>query len=392
MSELLTTPLYDWHCEAGARMVPFAGYQMPVRYGSQVDEHHAVRRAAGLFDVSHMGEFVVRGPGAVAFVQKATPNNVERLAEGRAHYSALLDEQGRYLDDLLVYRRAPDELLLVVNAAGCQGDLRHLECLASAWDGEPFELIDESDRWALIALQGPKALDVLRAAFAEAGGLVDLVEDGEEFLGRLADLGYYRFLEAPIGGRDAIWSRTGYTGEFGFELYVASDDAVAVWRALIDAGSEHGLLPAGLGARDTLRLEAGMHLSGQDLGPSVTPLDVGLGWTVKFKAGDFVGRDALVAQRNAGPTRRLVGFELTERGIARTGDAFVVVTGEGEERTGTVTSGTWSPTLEKAIGLALIEGPEGFPAPEIGAQCRATVRNRVISGEIVEVPFYRAQS
>ena len=342
-------------------MVDFAGWRMPVQYAGVIEEHRAVRGAAGLFDVSHMGEIRVAGPGAEAALERLTPNSVARLRPGRAHYSALLTERGTYVDDLLVYRLSDEEFLLVVNAANAERDL--------AWLGEraggAAEVTDVSAAYALLALQGPRAEEILRQLTATD----------------LAGLKYYGFAAGEVDGRPALISRTGYTGEDGFELYVAPADAADLWRRLLAAGAGHGLVPAGLGARDTLRLEAAMALYGHELDDSTTPLEAALEWTVKWKKGDFLGRDALLAQRESGPDRRLAGFEISGRGIARQGSDVLV---EGAA-VGVVTSGTWSPTFEKAIGLAYVETGSAAPGREIELE----VRGRRLSGRIVELPFYR---
>ena len=355
------TPLYDCHLEAEARMVEFAGWRMPVQYGGVIDEHRAVRSAAGLFDVSHMGEIRVAGPGAEGMLQRLTPNNVARLRPGRAHYSALLTERGTYIDDLLVYRLGEEEFLLVVNAANAAADL---EWLRAHGEGEA-EVGDVSSSYALLALQGPRAEEILRP-----------LTDAD-----LGELSYYRFAEARVAGRRMIVSRTGYTGEDGFELYVDPAGAPDLWRRLLAAGRPAGLVPAGLGARDTLRLEAAMALYGHELDEETTPLEAGLDWTVKWKSGEFIGRDALLEQREAGPRRRLCGFEVTGRGIARQGSAVLL---DGEVA-GAVTSGTWSPTFEKAIGMAYVEAEP----PAVGHEIELEVRGRRLAGRIVELPFYR---
>jgi aminomethyltransferase len=354
------TPLHDRHRRAGARLVEFAGWEMPVQYAGVIEEHRAVRSAAGLFDVSHMGEIEVRGPGAEAFLQRLTPNDVGNLAPGRAHYSALLDENGGYRDDLIVYRRGGEEFLLVVNAANAAADFEWVAGHAGA--GATIE--DASDRWALLALQGPRAQAIL-ARLTEAD---------------LAGLRYYGFTAATAAGRPALVARTGYTGEDGFEIFLAPDDAPAVWDALLAAGGGDGLQPAGLGARDTLRLEAGMALYGHEIDASTTPFEAGLDWVVKLDKGDFIGRDALLAQRAAGVPRRLLGFEVVERGIARQGHTVHV----GERLVGCVTSGTWSPTFEKALGMALVE-PDCAP----GAPVAIEVRGKRLAAALAALPFYR---
>ena len=358
------TPLHDRHVAAGGRMVEFAGWRMPVQYRGVIDEHRAVRTAAGLFDVSHMGEIRVGGDGAEAFVQRLTPNDVAKLAPGRAHYSALLTPDGTFLDDLLVYRLAADEFLIVVNAANAAGDFawvgeRHLE------DAGAVVIEDVSDRYALLALQGPRAAEILQPLTAAP----------------LAEIKYYRFAQGEVADRRAMISRTGYTGEDGFELYLAPEDAPAVWDRLLAAGGPAGLEPVGLGARDTLRLEAGMALYGHEIDRTTTPWEAGLDWIVKLDKGDFVGRDALVAARANGPARRLVGFEVTGRGIAREGHRILV----GGRDVGHVTSGTFSPTFEKALGLAYVESALAEP----GTSLEIDVRGRAVPARVVPYPFYK---
>jgi len=354
--DLKRTPLHACHVEAGARLVEFAGWEMPVQYAGVIEEHRAVRTTAGLFDVSHMGEVRVRGAGAESFLQRLTPNDVSKLTPGRAHYSGLLTDQGTYIDDLLIYRLAADDFLVVVNASNAPRDF---EWIASRANGEA-EVVNESDRWALIALQGPKAKEILEPLSPGA-----------------SELRYYGFRQGQVDGRPALISRTGYTGEDGFELYVDPEDAPALWRRLVEAGAS----PAGLGARDTLRLEAAMALYGHEIDETTTPWEAGLAWIVKLDKGDFLGRDALVAQKTEGPPRKLVGFEVEGRGIARQGHA---VLSEGGT-VGTVTSGTWSPTFEKALGLAYV--PPDLAAP--GTPLTLDVRGRQLPARVVETPFYR---
>jgi aminomethyltransferase len=356
--DLKRTPLYECHAELGARLVPFAGWEMPVQYAGVIEEHRAVRTTAGLFDVSHMGEVRVKGPGAESFLQRLTPNDVSKLAPGRAHYSGLLTEQGTYVDDLLIYRLAPEDFLVVVNASNAPRDF---EWIASRAEGQA-EVTNESDRWALIALQGPKAKEILEPLSPGA-----------------SELRYYGFRQGEVDGRPALISRTGYTGEDGFELYVDPEHAPALWRRLLEAGAA----PAGLGARDTLRLEAAMALYGHEIDETTTPWEAGLAWVVKLDKGDFLGRDALVAQKETGLPRKLVGFEVEGRGIARQGHA--VLSGEGGQPVGTVTSGTWSPTFEKALGLAYV--PPDLAAP--GTPLTLDVRGRQLAARVVEAPFYR---
>ncbi len=358
------TPLYDRHVAAGGKMVEFAGWEMPVRYASEIEEHRAVRSAAGLFDVSHMGEFRVAGSGSMSFLQGLTPNNVAKLKVGQIHYSALLTPEATYVDDLLVYRLAEDDFMLVVNAANLDGDLEwlrshpHPECTIE----------DHSECYALLALQGPRAAGILRRLTA-----VDLEA-----------IRYYHFAEGAVAGAEGIVSRTGYTGEDGFELYLAPEDAPAVWDALLESGAGDGLVPAGLAARDSLRLEAGMALYGHEIDRTTTPYEAGLNWTVKLKKGDFLGRDVLREQKRAGTERRLIGFEITGRGIARQGMDVLA----GGEEVGRVTSGGWSPSFEKAIGTAYV--PSRLAAA--GTSLEIAVRRRRLPATVVDLPFYRRDS
>ena len=360
-AELRRTPLFDCHREAGAKLVPFAGWEMPVQYESVIEEHRAVRQRAGLFDVSHMGEFAVRGPGAVRYLDAITPNHVAKLAPGRAHYSGLLTESGTYVDDVLVYRLAEQELLVVVNASNREKDLAWMRRHAPA----DVELDDVSDRYALLALQGPKAVEILAP-------LTDVALDG---------IRYYGFAAGQVDGHAAIVSRTGYTGEDGFELYLHPDDAPAVWRRLLQAGSSHGLVPAGLGARDTLRLEAGMALYGHELDDTTTPWEAGLDWVVKVDKGEFLGRDALLRQRETGVARKLVGFDVTGRGIGRQGHPI----GHDGRVVGQVTSGTWSPTFERALGLGYVEAPLAVAGTDVELE----IRERPVPARLATIPFYR---
>jgi aminomethyltransferase len=375
-ASLRRTPLYDRHRAAGGKLVPFAGWEMPVQYEGVIEEHRAVRTAAGLFDVSHMGELRVVGPDAEAFLQHLTPNDVAKLEEGRAHYSALLTESGTYLDDLLVYRIAAEEFLVVVNAANTESDFRWTADRAreAREEGREVEVEDVSERYALLALQGPLAVEILQplAAVAQARR-----SDPAE----LDAIGYYRFARGEVAGAPAILSRTGYTGEDGFELYLDPEDAPRVWDRLLEAGRDRGLVPAGLGARDTLRLEAGMALYGHEIDAGTTPWEADLGWTVKPDKGEFIGRGALLAQKAAGVERRLVGFEVRGRGIAREGHP---VLHDGRE-VGRVTSGTWSPTFEKALGMALV--PAALAEP--GTAVEIEVRGRRLPAEVVKLPFYQ---
>jgi aminomethyltransferase len=333
---------------------------MPVEYAGLINEHMAVRKAAGLFDVSHMGELEVTGAGALPALQWLTPNDVSRLEDGRCHYSAFLTERGTFVDDLLVYRKGANDWMLVVNASNTSKDF---EWARSHARGD-VRVDDASERWALIAVQGPRAASLL-SRVAEPDP---------------SDLPYYAFRETAVFGSAALVSRTGYTGEDGFEIYLAPDRAASVFRGLLERGAEDGAVPCGLGARDTLRLEAKMALYGNDIDETVTPWEADLGWIVKMKKGDFLGRAALERQKAEGVPRRLAGFEMVDRGIARHG--YPVRTTEGP---GVVTSGTHSPTLGKPIGLALVPSA----ASAIGADLEVEIRGRAARARIVPTPFYR---
>ncbi|HZY64263.1 MAG TPA: glycine cleavage system aminomethyltransferase GcvT [Rubrobacteraceae bacterium] len=355
--ELRRTPLYEEHKNLGAKLVDFAGYEMPVQYEGIKAEHKVVRERAGLFDVSHMGEAVFRGPDAEKAVQRLVTRDVSRQEEGQAGYCAVCYDDGGTVDDVIVYKR-PDGFLVVVNAANREKDLEHFRENVKDLD---VELTDESDDWALLALQGPEAVQILQN-FAE--------ED-------LSAIKPFRFIESAIGGAPAIVSRTGYTGEDGFELYIRPDDAPDTWRKLIEAGAA----PAGLGARDTLRLEAGMCLYGNELDPETTPLEAGIGFAVHLdKEEEFIGQAALKEEKEQGLRKKLVGFKLEERGIARH-DHPVKVDGE---TVGKVTSGTMSPTLNEAIGLALV-------VPNVEDRFEVEIRGRSIPAHTVQVPFYKRE-
>ena len=356
------TPLHGRHLALGAKMVSFGGWEMPLQYSGITDEHLAVRRAAGLFDVSHMGEIEVAGTDAVSAIQRISTNDAARLEVGQAQYSVLATPAGTFVDDLLVYRLAPDHFMLVVNAANIAKDFTWITNGIQGM-GDAVA-VNTSSRYALLAVQGPCALEIVQS-------LTDV---------DLASIGYYWFTTGEVANVRATISRTGYTGEDGFEIFVAPQVAERLWTALLSAGEPAGLRPAGLGARDTLRLEAAMRLSGQDIDETTTVLEAGLGWTVGWEKPEFIGRDALIRQRDAGVTRRLVGFEMVERGIARHGYPVYV----GEEQVGIVTSGTRTPFLEKAIGLAYV--PRAASTP--GAECAIEIRGRRVRARIVPLPFY----
>ncbi|MFW5951619.1 MAG: glycine cleavage system aminomethyltransferase GcvT [Gemmatimonadota bacterium] len=359
--DLKRTPLHEEHEKLNGRMVPFAGYAMPVQYPTGiVKEHQAVRNAAGLFDVSHMGEFDVRGPEALDMIQHLLTNDASKLDVGQAQYTVLCQGDGTALDDCLVYR-FDDHYMVVVNAANLEKDRAWFETAAKQFD---VEFTDRSDEFGLLALQGPRAQEILAK-------LTDTDLDA---------IGFYRFAEGQVAGRDAVISRTGYTGEDGFELYLAAGDAAPVWRALLEAGEEHGLLPAGLGARDSLRLEVGYILYGNDLDEQHTPLEANLGWVVKLKKDQFIGKDALLKQKEAGLTKKLVGFVLGDRGFPRQG---YEIRYKGEPA-GTVTSGVLSHSTGKGVGMGYVP----VEAAEPGTEIEVVIRDRPIPAEVVRPPFY----
>ena len=360
---LKRTPFYDFHRALGGRMVEFAGFEMPVRYTGDVREHVCVRERAGLFDISHMGEFHVEGPGALEFLDRAITNDLASATPGQAVYSPMCRPDGGIVDDLLVYR-FPDHFMVVVNASNVAKDFEWLMDYCPAG----VELEDRSDRTALLAVQGPKAPEILQGLVPDAA----------------LDLGYYRFVSGPVCGVEAVISRTGYTGEDGFELYFDPRHAARAWEGLMSAGKEHGLEPVGLGARDTLRLEVGYMLYGNDITDTTTPLEAGLGWTVKFGKGDFVGRDALVRQKEQGLKRRLAGFELEGRRVPRHDMAIEA----GARGVGRVTSGTFSPSLERPIGMGYVESASA----QTGAALEIRAGEARLSARVVPRPFYKGGS
>jgi aminomethyltransferase len=356
------TPLHAVHASLGARFVEFGGWELPVQYTSIQEEHHAVRHGAGLFDVSHMGQIELRGPRALAAGQELTVNDIGRLRDGQAQYSLLCYPNGGVVDDIMVYRRDAERLLLCVNAANVEKD--HEWILAHRGDAE---VIDRSDETALLALQGPLATTVLSP-------LTSLP---------LSELPPFSCAEGRVAERNVLVARTGYTGEDGWELYCAADEAAALWAALLDAGRPQGLKPCGLGARDTLRLERALPLYGHELTEETTPLEAGLGWVVRFTKPSFIGRAALLHQREAGVSRCLVGLVMTGPGIARQGYSIL----RDGALIGAVTSGTKSPTLGKAIGL-------GYVASDwkaVGTTLGVRIRERVVDAVVVKLPFYRRE-
>jgi len=364
--KLKSTPLNSIHRKLAGRMVEFGGWDMPVQYAAgTVEEHVRTRTHAGLFDVSHMGEVDVRGPDAVTFVNGLVSNDAAKLVDEQAQYSALTTPEGTVIDDLLVYRFAEDHLLLVVNAGTTDKDW---DWISSHRENEDIELRNVSADYCQIALQGPDALGILQK-------LTRLP---------LSEIKYYHFREGEVDGVPAIVSRTGYTGEDGFEVYASPDKAEQLWNRILAAGNfgaDDGVLPCGLAARNTLRLEAGMCLYGHEIDETTTLLEANLGWITKLNKGDFIGRDRLLAQKEAGIGRKLVGFEVTDRGIARDAqDVFI----DGQ-RVGRVTSGSPAPFLKKNIGMAYV--PVEF-ANE-GRAIEIDVRGRMVAAQLVPLPFYK---
>ena len=358
------TALDGRHRALGARMIPFAGWEMPVQYTGLVDEHHAVRSAAGLFDLSHMGELYLTGPEAGAALDAAIVTTPSKLAIGRAHYSMIAASDGGVIDDLIVYRLGDEEWLVVANASNADAVATALRERIGGFDAR---LDDASMRTSLVAIQGPRAAEILQP-------FVPI---------ELGSVRYYSGTRTTACGVPALLARTGYTGEDGFELFVDWADGVQVWDTLLEAGKTRGLIPAGLGARDTLRLEAGMPLYGQELDRGTTPFEAGLGRVVKFdKPGDFVGRAPLEAAKKQ-PRKTLVGLKITGRGIARTG--YPVYLPAAPEPCGVVTSGTSSPTLGTAIAMAYV--PPEHAAP--GTALEIGIRSQRASAEIIPLPFYR---
>ncbi len=363
-SALRRTPLYSEHARLGARLVPFAGWEMPIQYAGITEEHQAVRTRAGLFDVSHMGEILVSGSAALATVNRIITGDLERIVDGQALYTCACNEGGTILDDLIVYRRSRDELLVVCNASNRDKIAAHF----STFDSPDARIRDVSDDYALLALQGPKAFDI----FEGAGGSAEI----------RSGLKSFHFTAASVGGVPCTAARTGYTGEDGVELFIAPERAAEVFRALLAAGQAHGIAPVGLGARDTLRLEARLSLYGNDIDETTNPLEAGLGWIVKLDKADFVGKQALVRVRDHGLSRRLVGFEMAGRGIARHGYPLCDASGAV---VGVCTSGGPSPTLGTSIGLGYVP----LALSEIGSELKVDCRGKHVPARVVRTPFYR---
>jgi len=360
-TQLRKTALNSTHRRLGAKMVNFGGWDMPIEYSGIISEHMATRTAAGLFDVSHMGEIEVRGGGALALVQSVTSNNAAKLADGHAQYSGLLNDRGGFVDDLLVHRISRSHYLLCVNAGNQDGDFEYIR----AHNQFAAELENAGPRYSQLALQGPKALEILSRLTAT----------------QLGALRYYQFAFGDVSGARCLIARTGYTGEDGFELYLAPEHSETLWAALLDAGQSAGIKPCGLGARNTLRLEAGMRLYGHELDETTTVWEADLGWICKLDKGDFIGRQALVDQKARGIERVLVGFEMSDRQIARDAcgvshDGVVV---------GRVTSGSPAPFLKKNIGMAYVP----LAARAAGTRIEIDIRGTRAPAQIVPLPFYK---
>lgn len=362
MTALKRTPFHDFHVALGGKIVPFAGYEMPVQYPTGITaEHQAVRQGCGIFDVSHMGEFIVRGEQAVEFVNAVTTNDVAKLAVGQVHYSTILYESGTIVDDCLVYR-FEDRVMMVVNASNREKDLAHISKRAAEF-GVVIE--DVSDSFGLLAVQGPRTAEILQP-------LTDV---------DLSTIKYYHFAEGKVAGMPMIVSRTGYTGEDGFELYHDVSQSAALWQALMATGR---ITPCGLGARDSLRLEMGMALYGNDIDDTVTPLEANLGWLVKLQKGDFTGRESLAQQKEQGVPRKLVGFTTSERSFPRHG---YPVFHDGAA-SGVVCSGTMSPTLGIPIGTCYLPAA----AAKEGTTFEIEIRGKRVPATVVKMPFYKDAS
>jgi aminomethyltransferase len=358
---LKATPLHRVHRRMGARMVDFGGWDMPVQYSSILEEHHAVRRNAGLFDVSHMGEIEIRGPEALALTDYVTTNSVAKLKIGQAQYSGLLYEHGGFVDDILVHKVADDYYFLCVNASNQEKDYEHI----SAANRYNARVEFAGYRYAQLAIQGPKALITLQKLTP-----ADLFA-----------IGYYHFIDGTVSGTPARIARTGYTGEDGFEIYIAPEQAERIWNDILDAGQEFGIKPCGLGARNTLRLEAKMALYGHEIHASITPFEADLAWIVKMDKGEFLGKNTLVTQKERGASRKLVGFEMRGRGIGRDGYEVYV---DGMPA-GWVTSGGPSPTLNRNIGLCYLPASQAKP----GQAIQVLIRNQPVEAVTVPTPFYK---
>jgi glycine cleavage system T protein (aminomethyltransferase) len=354
------TPLYDAHRKLGAKIVEFAGWQMPVQYSSVISEHEAVRTAAGMFDVSHMGEIEIRGQGALEVSNRLISNDLARIKDGQAIYAGLLNERGGFVDDVVTYRFSPERIFICVNASNRDKDFDWIKGHVKG-----VEVLNRSDEFAQLAVQGPRAAEILQRLTA-----VDLQK-----------IATYHFTEGEIASVHCIISRTGYTGEDGFELYCAPEQAERLWFAILVAGKGDGIQPAGLGARDSLRIEMKYALYGNDIDDAHTPLEAGLGWIVKMEKGEFVGREALQKQKAEGVRRKLVGFELIGAGVPRHGYSLL----KDANPIGEVTSGTMGPSVKKPIGI-------GYARPDLsaeGSNFDVEIRGRAVPAKVVKTPFWK---
>lgn len=367
MNALKRTPLFEVYQGYGGKTIDFGGWELPVQFSSIKEEHEAVRTRAGLFDVSHMGEVEVKGSDSLDYLQKMVTNDVAKLPTGGAQYTAMCYENGGTVDDLLVYKLEKDHYLLVINASNIEKDVAWLQKHVAG----DVQLENLSEKTAQLALQGPKAGNVLQS----------LAEETD-----LSNIGFFKFQQnVVLKGREALVSRTGYTGEDGFEIYCDASDAVFLWKEILAAGADEGVIPCGLGARDTLRFEANLALYGQELSSDISPLEAGIGFAVKLsKEADFIGKEALKKQKEEGVPRKLVGIEMIDRGIPRHGYPIFA----GEERIGEVTTGTQSPTLKRNIGLALIKTAYAVLEHEVEVE----IRGKRLKAAIVSTPFYRRQT
>ncbi|MCM2277966.1 MAG: glycine cleavage system aminomethyltransferase GcvT [Oligoflexia bacterium] len=367
---LKRTALFEEHQRLGGRLIDFGGWELPVQYSGVIDEHQACRTAAGIFDVSHMGEVHVEGPDAEAYLNYLVSNNVAKLADSQAQYSVLCNEHGGLVDDLVIYRRARDRFLVVVNASNTDKDFAHMVKIQKQFQGGKarVSVTNESARYSQIAVQGPKAAEIVQKITKTP----------------LAAIKTYWFAEGTVlGSIPAVLGRTGYTGEDGFEIYVPWEKGPEVWRALVEAGQPLGMKPCGLGARDTLRLEMKYPLYGHELTDETNPLEAGAGWVVKLDKGDFVGKTPIVQAKEAGLKRKLVGLRLLDRGIPRQG--YAVYSGDGAIRIGEITSGTQSPSTKQAIGIAYVTIPNSAE----GTKLTVDIRGQKVAAEVIPTPFYK---
>ncbi|MEA4900077.1 glycine cleavage system aminomethyltransferase GcvT [Desulfitobacterium sp.] len=364
MAQLKRTPLYEEHHAAKAKLIDFGGWEMPVQYAGVIEEHNTVRTKAGLFDVSHMGEVDVKGQEALPFVQHLITNDVTKIQDGQILYSPMCYPDGGIVDDLLVYRYGTDHFYIVVNASNTDKDYAWMAEQAHGYD---VQLDNISEQVAQLALQGPFAEKILQKLTSTD----------------LSGIKYYWFKHGEVNGIPSLISRTGYTGEDGFEIYLPPDKAPELWRKILETGAPEGIEPIGLGARDTLRFEAKLPLYGNELGPDISPLEAGIGFFVKLTKDEFIGKDALKAQKEKGVSRKLVGLEMIERGIAR---SHYPIQKDGEE-VGIITSGSFSPTLNKNIALGLIRAD----LAEIGSTLDVIIRGKAVKAQIIPTPFYKRE-